>query len=253
MDAPMNTKLSLLDRGDEVSRTRGAQARVLTGVLAGGLSALAAYLRVYRPWHLRWGATDQEVQLPMPGDNIVPRPTFNATRAVTITARPQEIWPWLVQIGAGRGGWYTYDWLDSLGRHSAERIIPEFQHLAVGDLIPISPDGKQGQWVKAFEPNRWMLWGDKAGDVSWYWGLYPLDEGHTRLITRVHMRYRWTSPVILFNLLVEFADVVMMRKCLLGIKRRAEMLAADRPGEAMMGRPDTPNGATTSLGRRHQR
>jgi hypothetical protein len=117
----------------------------------------------------------------------------------------------------------------------------------------MSPDGKQGLWVKAFDPNRWMLWGDRAGDVSWYCGLYPLDAWHTRLITRVHMRYRWTSPIILFDLLVEFADIVMMRKCLLGIKRRAEMLAAERPVEAMTGRPDTPNGATISLGRRHQR
>ena len=118
----------------------------------------------------------------------------------------------------GRAGWYSYDWLDNLGRHSAERIIPEFQHLTVGDVIPLSPDGKQGQWVKAVEPNHWMLWGDKAGDSTWFWGLYPVDERHTRL----RMRYRWTSLLALFNPLVEFTDIVMMRKCLLGIKRRAE-------------------------------
>ncbi len=108
--------------------------------------------------------------------------------------------------------------------------MPEFQHLAVGEVIPLSPDGTQGQSGKAFEPNRWMLWRDKAGDTTWYWGLEPLDERQTRLITRIRMHYRWTSPMaILFDLLVEFADIVMMRKCLRGIKRRAEE-AATPPG-----------------------
>jgi len=193
--------------------------------IAGAIAALGAvgvYLRILRPLQLRWGATDDEVQRSLPGDANVAKPTFNATRAVTISAPPEEIWPWLIQIGAGRAGWYSYDLLDNLGQPSAERIIPEFQHLAVGDLIPISPDGKAGQRVKAFEPNRWMLWGDAAGDSTWYWGLDPLDERHTRLITRVRMHYRWTSPLLLFNPLVEFTDIVMMRKCLLGIKRRAE-------------------------------
>ena len=188
----------------------------------GCIGAVTAYLRLVRPWQLRWGATDAEVERSMPGDDDVPRPTFNATRAVTVTARPEQIWPWLVQIGVGRAGWYSYDWLDNLGRHSAERIMPEFQHLAVGDVMPMSPDGKHGNVVKAFEPNRWMLWGDQAGQATWYWGLYPVDERQTRLITRVRMCYRWTSPLTLFNPLVEFADIAMMRKCLLGIKRRAE-------------------------------
>jgi hypothetical protein len=190
-----------------------------------GLGAVGLYLRVLRPLQLRWGATDDEVGRSLPGDDEVPQPTFNATRAVTISAPPKEIWPWLIQIGAGRAGWYSYDLLDNLGHPSAERIIPEFQHLAVGDLIPISPDGKAGQRVKAFEPNRWMLWGDEAGDSTWYWGLDPLDEHRTRLGTRVRMHYRWTSSLLLFNPLVEFTDIVMMRKCLLGIKRRAEASA----------------------------
>jgi hypothetical protein len=165
----------------------------------------------------------------MPGDDVVKHPTFNPTRAVTIQARPEQIWPWLVQIGCKRAGWYSYDWLDNLGIPSAERIIPELQHVAVGDLIPMSPVGKVGQWMKDFEANQWMLWWDNTGDVTWYWGLYPLDETQTRLITRVRMRYRWLSPVILFNLLVEFADIFMMRKCLPGIKQRVEHANSQAP------------------------
>lgn len=80
----------------------------------------------------------------MSGDDVVKHPTFNATRAVTIRARPEEIWPWLVQIGVTRAGWYSYDWLDNLGKPSAQRILPQFQQVAVGDVVPLSPDGKQG-------------------------------------------------------------------------------------------------------------
>ena len=76
--------------------------------------------------------------------------------------------------------------------------------------------------VKALEPNQWMLWWDNKGATTWYWGLCPCDERHTRLITRVRMHYHWISPAILFDLLVEFTDIIMMRKCMLGIKQRAE-------------------------------
>ena len=82
---------------------------------------------------------------------MVPRPTFNATRAISIAAPPAEIWPWLVQVGLTRAGWYSYDLLDNLGRRSARRIIPELQHLTVGDVIPMSPDGKQGMTVHSLD------------------------------------------------------------------------------------------------------
>lgn len=193
-----------------------------------GLGAgLAAYLLVIRPWQLRWGATGEEVARPMPGDDIVNHPTFNATRAVAVNAPPAAIWPWIVQIGIKRAGWYSYDWIDNLGRPSATRIIPELQQVQVGDLVPISPDGNFGFWVKDFEPNRWMLWWDKQGDATWLWGLYPIDGARTRLITRVRIRYNWLSPLILFNLLLDVGDIVMMRKCMLGIKERAEALETE--------------------------
>ena len=121
------------------------------GVAALGVVLLGVYLRFIRPWQLRWGATDEEVARAMSGDDVVKQPTFNATRAVTIQARPEEIWPWLLQIGITRAGWYSYDWLDNLGKPSATRILPQFQHVEVGDVIPFSPDGKQGMWVKDFE------------------------------------------------------------------------------------------------------
>jgi hypothetical protein len=168
------------------------------------------------------GATDEEVERPMPGDEVVEDPTFNATRAVTIRARPEEIWPWIVQIGVNRAGWYSYDLLDNLERPSARRILPQFQNPKAGDVIPMGPDGTQGPYVKDFEQNRWMVWWDQKGGMSWCWGLYPGDEARTRLIPRVRLHYDWRSPAILFHMLIEFTDVVMMRKSMLGIKERAE-------------------------------
>jgi hypothetical protein len=180
------------------------------------------YLLWIRPWQLRWGAGDEEVLRAMPGDEIVERATFNATRGVTIRARPEEIWPWLVQMGIRRAGWYSYDCLDNLCRPSARQILPAFQNLQVGDLVPLSPDGKQGFWVKELRAGQQMLWWDRQGGASWLWFLEPVDEEHTRLLTRVRVRYDWLSPAILFHLLIEFADIVMMRKCMLGIQERAE-------------------------------
>ena len=183
------------------------------------------YLAIFRPWQLRWGATDEEVERAMPGDNIVDKPSFNATRAVTINAPAENIYPWIVQMGVNRAGWYSYDLLDNLARPSAEVILPEHQNIQVGDLIPMSPDGKQGLWVKEFSNAEWMLWWDKIGDNSWVWVIYPEGESYSRLVTRVRVKYRWFSPAIIFNLIIEFFDILMMHKCMLGIKRRAEALS----------------------------
>jgi hypothetical protein len=201
-----------------------------TLVIVSILFALALfYLALFRPWQLRWGATDEEVKRSMPGDNIVGKPSFNATRAVTINAPAENIYPWIVQMGVNRAGWYSYDLLDNLARRSAEVILPEHQNIQVGDLIPMSPDGKQGLWVKDFRHNEWMLWWDKIGDTSWAWVIYSEGESYSRLVTRVRVKYRWFSPAILFNLIIEFFDILMMRKCMLGIKRRAEALPRSKP------------------------
>ncbi len=197
----------------------------ITFVIAFLLFVLAlVYLALIRPWQLRWGATDDEVKRSLPGDDIVREPSFNATRAVTIHASAENIYPWIVQMGVTRAGWYSYDLLDNLGRPSAEKILPEHQAIQVGDVIPMSPDGKQGMRVKDFGKNKWMLWWDNMGDSSWVWDIQPDGEADSRLVTRVRVKYRLLSLAIAFNLLVEFFDIVMMRKCMLGIKRRAEKL-----------------------------
>ena len=181
------------------------------------------YIRVIRPWQLRWGATDEEVARALPGDNLVARPTFNATRAITIAAPPSLVWPWLVQVGVTRAGWYSYDLLDNLGRPSARIIIPDLQDLKVGDVVPMSPDGRAGPRVLAIEPGYSMIWGTPE-EVTWTWLLEPIGESTTRLLTRIRIRYRWLHLSIAFNLLIEFADIVMIRRMLLNVKERAEEL-----------------------------
>jgi hypothetical protein len=193
-------------------------------VICGGLGSLAFFV-LYRPWHMGWGATCEELARSMPGDEVVPRPTFNSTRAVTISAQPEDVWPWLVQIGFGRAGWYSYDLFDNLGRQSAERIIPEFQHIQNDDLIPIGPGANSGMRVKEFEVDRSILWwSTKDPHTTWAWTLDPAPDGGTRLVTRVRSRSSWAHPSsMVWRLMSEVADFPMMRKCLLGIKRRAEV------------------------------
>jgi len=180
-----------------------------------------AYLKWFRPWQLTWGATAEEVSRRLPSDDLVQDPTFNATRAITIAARPEAVWPWIVQTGLTRAGWYSYDLLDNLARPSARAILPELQDLAPGDIVPMSPDGKQGMKVRSMDAPRSMVWGDPGG-TTWAWQLDETQDGATRLLTRVRSRYRWLSPSIAFSVLLEFGDVWMMRKMLLNLKTRAE-------------------------------
>lgn len=184
-------------------------------------AAAVCYARLVRPWQLTWGATPAEVSRALPSDALVQAPHFDATRAITISATPADVWPWLVQIGLTRAGWYSYDILDNLGRRSAKRIIPELQGLAAGDIVPMSPDGKHGMRVHSMDAPHSMVWGE-AGGTTWTWQLDETDDGSTRLVTRVRARYRWLSPAIAFSALVEFGDIWMMRKMLLNIRERAE-------------------------------
>ena len=132
-------------------QTGAVRLRIRLFLLAAAVGAVTGYVRYVRPWQLTWGATSQEVSRPLPGDELVARPTFNATRAISIAAAPEQVWPWLLQVGLTRAGWYSYDILDKLGRRSARRIIPELQGLAPGDVVPMSPDGKQGMRVHSMD------------------------------------------------------------------------------------------------------
>jgi hypothetical protein len=120
-------------RGD--SKVMHRTARIAVWVAVAGAGLLAAYARLVRPWALRWGATAEEAARPLPGDGLVAKADYVATRAITIDAPPHQVWPWLVQIGSGRAGWYTYDRLDNAGVPSAIEIVPDFQHLQVGDVV----------------------------------------------------------------------------------------------------------------------
>ena len=188
-------------------------------LLAPPLTAFA-YWRFVRPWQLTWGATAAEVSRPLPSDDLVAAPTFNATRAITIDAPPERVWPWIVQMGLTRAGWYSYDLLDNLGRPSARHIIAELQDLEPGDIVPMSPDGRQGMRVHAADRPHSMVWGDPGG-TTWAWQLDETDSGSTRLLTRVRSRYQWFSPSIAFSVLLEFGDIWMMRKMLLNLRERA--------------------------------
>ncbi len=181
-----------------------------------------------RSWHLRWGATSSEVEGPMPGDDLVPRASFSATRALTIDAPPAAVWPWLVQLGFGRAGFYSYDLFDNAARPSADSILPGYQDPQVGDWVPMASKVNETTAfrIKAFEPEAWLLW--EKPNSTWAWQLGPLEDGRTRLVTRLKQYNDWGSPLmaLVTVILFEFGDFPMMRRLLLGVKARAEREAA---------------------------
>lgn len=198
----------------------------------GGVSALVGgvfvYLKRVRPWHLHWGATTQEIASVLPGDDLILDPNWTATRAVTINASPGGIWPWLVQMGYRRAGWYSYDWIDNDGIY-VDRIIPELQQIAVGDMM--LTDSISGFRVEAIEPARslvLMIHGEAMRldmDITSVLVLVPIDPEHTRLILRARAAFRGLREMLWGMLLFDAGDFVMMRKMLLGIKARAEAYA----------------------------
>lgn len=193
---------------------------VLLAVLATGVTGVALVYVVYRPWALSWGASREEIARAMPGDGILSDPTLDATRAVTIDATAAEIWPWIVQMGYGKAGFYSYDRLDNDGVASADHIISDYQQLEIGDSIPLS--ARSFVTVTVMEHEKSMLWeyrGDETTTVfTWAWGLHPRDGRQTRLVTRL----RWRVPGLRSRVMLDLFEIVMMRKCMLGIKRRAE-------------------------------
>jgi hypothetical protein len=185
------------------------------------LVLILGYLGI-NPWLLRWGATNEEVAQSMPGD----LDHIGWTRAITIDASPDKVWPWLVQWGQGRGGWYSYDWLENvfgLDIHTAKQILPEYQNLALGDPICVGPDFCMSH-VTVLEPNRWLSWQakDEAGNPVWTFtfGLFPVNETQTRLVVRESFHSEVVPAAAVFAL--EIPDVVMEQKALQTVKERVE-------------------------------
>jgi hypothetical protein len=208
-----------------------AGAGKLAIVGAGLVLFTGAYTKMVRPRMARWGATEDEVTAAMPGDDEVTAPQLAVTRAVTIAAPPESVWPWLVQIGYHRAGWYAYDLFDNDDIPSAESILPEFQYLEVGQVL-----GEEGFAVREIEPNQHLLLAFHHPKTQWVvkQGVWPLF-GHASLCfqlqprldgerTRLAYRVRFAAPGLarVFMTFFEPADFLSSRRMLIGIKRRAE-------------------------------
>jgi len=159
----------------------------------------------------------------LPGDELVAEPKLRWQHAITIRARPADVWPWLVQMGCGRAGWYSYDGLDNGGVPSADRIVPELQQVQVGDIFPIRPQDEETFVVRLVEPERAVVIGDAAGGMSWAFVLEPVDEKTTRLITRVRATYDGAALGLFFKVFWHPAHFAMERRQLLNLKRRVEV------------------------------
>lgn len=203
-----------------------------------GGAAIAVVERLCRPWQQRWGATDEEVAQRLPGDERIAEPAVQTTRAVTVAAPPERVWPWIVQLGADRGGFYSYDRLEDvfgLDIHSAEEIVPAWQDLAVGDLVYADRKGSGGWVVVELVPERALvlqvaevatrepLQRDRGAgwEFQWTFALEPQPDGTTRLLVRERTAFG-RAAMRLAMTPVGAISFVMTRRMLLGIKERAE-------------------------------
>jgi hypothetical protein len=194
------------------------------------------YRCVLLPRHLRWGATESEARAAMPGDEIALGSNMSSTRAVTIRASAAQIWPWLAQLGQGRGGMYSYEWLENLAGCdflNADRILPEFQNLQVGDLIHMGPEGYPFYSVVQVEPNRALVLRPHApktkapSRAAWSFLLTEQGDGTTRLISRQQMVYEPSvASFIGWKVITEPLSFVMEHKMLRTLKALAESVAA---------------------------
>jgi hypothetical protein len=200
---------------------------VVSGIAVG---AAAAYLLAVRSWQLRWGATDDELDATLAGDDLIANPDLTATRAITVATSADQVWPWITQLGQGRGGFYSYDTLENLvgcNIHSADQIVPEWQDLKVGDQVKLHPE--VGLDVAVVEPGRALVLrgGVPMGavpppyDCTWAFVVRERPEGTTRLLVRERYVYtqRWAPFMVEPVAVVAF---VMTQRMLRGIRDRAE-------------------------------
>ena len=200
---------------------------VWLGAIAGIVAALAiagvvigTYVWVIGPWQRRWGATDREVARPMPGDERLRPDAPSTTRAIAIEATPEAVFPWLLQIGFGRGGWYSYDWIDNDGKPSVEHIDPVLQRLTVGDRIEMVPGF--GPIVVEIEPDHHIV---AAGETdSWCLQVEATPDGKSRLISRWRQDWPRSLPAIVWVALADPGAFIMERRML----RRIRALAGGR-------------------------
>jgi hypothetical protein len=229
---------------------------LVIALLSAVVTASAVYFLLVRPKIRSWGVDPAEAELALPGDDLITDPSHTETRGITIDAPPARIWPWLVQMGYGRAGWYSYDALDNEGP-STDRVLPEFQSLGVGDIMPTHPGG--GFKVEVVEPERALVLymdtelmrsqaaqaevegktelptpglkatGSMLGAsypeiaASWAFYLQPAGEGQTRLIERFRARTPGGSPAhLVLGEIMGTGIVLMTRKQMLSIKERVE-------------------------------
>jgi hypothetical protein len=218
---------------------RGVQFRDRTAVVVkavrrGAERAVVGPIGSRRLWR-SVRATAGERARALPGDERIPQAIDTLTHAVTIRRPPRDVWPWLVQMGAGsRGGWYSYDWLDNGRQSSAARIVPELQHPAAGTIFPALPGLTEGFTLLAIEHERALTLGwlapDGTPEVTWTFVLHEVAPGVTRLLVRVRggSGYRFHGlPLPLTRLVVRVVHFIMQRKQLLGIRRRIESTPAN--------------------------
>lgn len=210
-------------------------------VFAAGTVMGIAYDRFLRPWHQHWGMTPDELNRSWPGDELVPNTCSDATHAITINAPASQIWPWILQIGQDRAGFYSYTQLENLfgcEMRNADRIVPEWQDRHVGDMVWMTPksrfNGVGRMEIALLEPNRAMILVPArdvppsarpggAANSSWGFILEPINEHSTRLITRGRGE---SSPRrrdrVVGYAFWEPAHFIMERKMMLSIKDRVE-------------------------------
>jgi len=195
-----------------------------------GALSIAGYILsspITRSWYSKWGATESEAEMPMAGDHFVPTPKLQSTRAITIQAPAEDIWPWLVQMGQGRGGLYSYERLENLAgcdMHNADHILLEHQQLEVGDKIRLVPEGREPYFlVSAIEPGKAIILGGDDPPTTWTFVLEPTNENTTRLLIRWRQDYdSGLGNFIGWRLVTDPINFVMERKLMQGVKVRAE-------------------------------
>jgi hypothetical protein len=207
-------------------KTRQPRTATVAVAAAGGIAALALSGRRRL---LRWGATDEEIAAVLPGDELISEANVSATRAITIRRSPDVVWPWIAQLGQGRGGFYSYDRLENLlgfDIHSADRVVREWQQIEVGDEVRLAPT--VGLKAVIVDPGRALVIQGSLPiarrppfESSWAFILCEQPDGTTRLLSRERYCYkRWWAPLVVEP--TQAASFVMSRKMLLGIRDRAE-------------------------------